>query len=94
MRKRATGKGRRVRTSKLLLEYVDVLRAGVFLQAAARGYLARCKFRRMLAVHHRMLAEERARQEAALQVISPWARTFSQRCHFLRQRCACQMHED
>lgn len=54
---------------------------GVFLplQAFARGYLARCEYRRRL-------AECKAIQDAALMVIKPWARTAIDRLRFIRLR--------
>ena len=49
------------------------------MQALARGYLARCEFRRRV-------AERKAAEDAALAVIRPWARTAVARLHFLRLR--------
>ena len=48
-------------------------------QALARGFLARCEFRRRLAV-------KRAREAAAMCIIAPWARTALERCRFLTLR--------
>jgi len=50
------------------------------LQALARGYLARCVFRRLI-------AERKAIEDAALAVIKPWAHTAVDRLRFLRLRC-------
>ena len=50
------------------------------VQALARGYLARCEFRRRR-------AQRRAVEDVALAVIRPWARTAAARLHFLRLRC-------
>ena len=55
-------------------------------QAHIRGFVARSKFRRLLAAHRAVLAAEQARKDAAAAVIAPWARTFYARTRFRRQR--------
>ena len=71
---------------RLLIGYVqqachlEMLTKQALLQALARGYLARCEFRRRV-------AERKAVEDAALLVIRPWARTAVARLHFLRLRC-------
>ena len=49
------------------------------LQALVRGFLGRCEYRRRQAA-------QRAREAAALRVISPWGRTVLARCRFLALR--------
>ncbi len=59
------------------------------LQAAYRGHQGRTVYRRLLAEQQEQLRRQQEREAAALAVIAPWARAFSDRVWFLRaQRAA------
>lgn len=59
------------------------------MQAAYRGHQGRREYRRLLAEQQERLRQQREREAAALAVIAPWARAFSDRVWFLRaQRAA------